>query len=767
MKRQIISLIITICIMTMLPLSSQAAADIWDGGTDILWHNSTDSEFTIRTAEQLAGLARLVNAGTDDFYGDTITLAEDINLAGSASKNPWTPIGQINPFKGTFDGGGHSISGLYIKTATEYNHGLFGYLLGGTIKNLTVSGTLDISTTTAVINIDKNAGGIVGLVESGSGSRATISGCTNNVTVSSSSTRSHIGGIVGYVEDRANIEKCTNNGDITCSSNQTAVGGIAGKIEGGTIFGCTNKGNIDGGVNIYVDQGTGGIVGFSKGDVVFCESTGNVVGRNYVGGIAGVNEGKVEDCTSRGAITGGSQLGGIVGRNEGTVLSCTKSGGSIIGNVSFDDIYDGQSNIGGIIGYNTGFGSVENCTNSSNVTGVAGIGGVIGSSYDNDTDPASTEVIGCSNSGTVVGSSFVGGVVGNSKFDVTDCFNTGNVTATGESSDVGGVVGNISTGTVKGCYNKGDVTASKKQGYAGGVAGSVSTDGKVIDCYNEGTVLAEGENSASAGVTGSTFTGGIVINCHNIGVVTNSGLSGRVAGIVVSNGTTNIVNCYNTGTLRTTSTNEDSFNSAGGIAAFNGGGKIINCYNTGSISLAVDGLIGGVVAINRSGYVNITPSELKEVYGVVENCYYMTGKGAETAVESNYFGNFVTNVGSFSSADFAITIDEYVDATPEIPSTNLHIALNAGAAIYNKTVTSATEKAYRWIGGGMPTLTSEPISGDATGDFIVGVEDLVAIAGDSYNMAVTQENEHLDINGDDKINFADLAMARNSKNFLK
>ena len=217
-----ILLVLALC-LTMLPVTAGAeepeAADGWDSSADTGWYEEGGSEFTISTAEQLAGLAQLVNRETD-FSGKTITLTADINLAG----REWTPIGtgwvdfsRRITFNGTFDGGGRTISGLYINkdvtsdTGSVYL-GLFGYVGEGTVKQLTVTGS--------VIGCDNRsgtfdyyyAGGIVGACGGG----GDIVNCMADVTVTGNSnrTRTAVGGIVG---------KKTR--DLVCSGT---VGGVVG-----------------------------------------------------------------------------------------------------------------------------------------------------------------------------------------------------------------------------------------------------------------------------------------------------------------------------------------------------------------------------------------------------------------------------------------------------------------------------------------------------------------------------------------------------------
>ena len=120
-----------------------ATADTWDGTADTSWYNDTDTEFVLTTAEQLAGLAELVDAG-NNFFGKTVKLGANIDL----NKFPFNPIGHSSDgksFNGTFDGQGHTISNLYEQSdlnAWQYEgeyYGLFAYTNGATIKNVTVA----------------------------------------------------------------------------------------------------------------------------------------------------------------------------------------------------------------------------------------------------------------------------------------------------------------------------------------------------------------------------------------------------------------------------------------------------------------------------------------------------------------------------------------------------------------------------------------------------------------------------------------------------
>lgn len=220
--------------------------------------------YQISTADQLKLFRDIVNGagGQTQNRGAYAVLTADIDL----NNEPWTPIGpsESGSYTGTFDGGGHTISGLNVTGKFQFA-GLFGAVTGGTIKNLTVAGNVSSSSSQC------GAGGIVGYA-----SNAVIKNCSNHCSVSGS-VSSSIGGIAGYNDNNAKIIECYNVGTIkNCSDySPLAVGGIAGQ-NNGTISNCYNVGTVSNG-----DQ-VGEIVGFNFATVENCyylDGTGlNAVG---------------------------------------------------------------------------------------------------------------------------------------------------------------------------------------------------------------------------------------------------------------------------------------------------------------------------------------------------------------------------------------------------------------------------------------------------------------------------------------------------------
>ena len=245
----------------------------------------SNGSYTVTSADGLMNIAELVNGGKTDI---NITLTADIDLTGK----DWTPIGTDydNAYTGTFDGGGHTITGLTVTTNDQYA-GLFGYLgkFGkfGTVKNVVMDG----------IQITCNhrlgsAGGVAGY------SRAvTIENCSVSGSVSGTM---RAGGVVGGL----------NGGSITgCSSSATVkgtlnVGGVAGETNSGaTMAACYATGNVTIEIDPINNILGGGLVGFNaRGSVLACYATGNV--------------------TSTGSSTGNVYIGGFLGGNYTTVTAC-------------------------------------------------------------------------------------------------------------------------------------------------------------------------------------------------------------------------------------------------------------------------------------------------------------------------------------------------------------------------------------------------------------------------------------------------------------
>lgn len=277
---------------------------------DTSWYNEEDDSFVIRTADQLAGLAHLVNSGTD-FSGKTIKLENSIDLSDYAEDwndgKGWTPIGQADAiFKGHFDGNNKTISGLYINDSKLDYAGLFGCIDSGSVKNL---GLVNV-----VVKGQNHVGGIAG-----------------KLYTDGWSSETH-----GY-NDCAMIKNCFVTGTV---EGVASVGGIAGSISCSYTNDCYSSAAVTGKSSVGGIVGSAGLCGVEN-----CYSTGSVSGDKNVGGIAGnFTRGTLFTSYATGQISGSDCVGGIVGKNNflNIVREC----------VALNDSVSGTTNVGRIAGYN-------------------------------------------------------------------------------------------------------------------------------------------------------------------------------------------------------------------------------------------------------------------------------------------------------------------------------------------------------------------------------------------------------------------------------
>ena len=246
---------------------------------DLGYTIESNGSYTVTSADGLMNIAELVNGGKTDI---NITLDKNIDLTGKG----WTPIGTSfdNSYKGTFDGGGHTITGLAVTTNDQFV-GLFGYLnRAGTVKNVVMEG----------IQITSNH----------------MFGCT--------------GGVVGY--SWGTIENCSVSGSV---SGTDCVGGVVGSQKAGSIIGCSTSATVKG--THYV----GGVAGEKWGSMTACYATGNVTleiasQKNLSGGgLVGMNGGNglvacyaTGNVTSTGSSTGNVHIFGLFGDSYTTVTAC-------------------------------------------------------------------------------------------------------------------------------------------------------------------------------------------------------------------------------------------------------------------------------------------------------------------------------------------------------------------------------------------------------------------------------------------------------------
>ena len=246
---------------------------------DLGYTIESDGSYTATSADGLMNIAELVNGGKSDI---NITLDTDIDLTGK----DWTPIGTNydNSYKGTFDGGGHTITGLTVTTYDKYA-GLFGWLnSAGTVKNVVMEG----------------------------------------VQITNNHSSGFAGGVVG--NSWGTIENCSVSGSV---NGEVYVGGVVGKQTSGSMTGCSSSATVKGAVNV------GGVAGESWGSMTACYATGNVTLEIYPGkdisggGVVGFKGGNsvlacyaTGNVNSKGSSTGNVHIGGLFGYKYATAIAC-------------------------------------------------------------------------------------------------------------------------------------------------------------------------------------------------------------------------------------------------------------------------------------------------------------------------------------------------------------------------------------------------------------------------------------------------------------
>lgn len=555
--------------------------------------------------------ANIVVNNTEDFdkWGDT------------APEYSWMPIGfdGAGTFRGTFDGNGYTVSGLYINTNNDEftnDYGLFD-TVGGTVKNVkidksyfavsgnpcgvgSIAGSL---TSDAVVdNCESNAllycydttcGGIVGKSSGGVDisvadkneerelKYSTVSGCSFSgvITQANNDAMTFIGGIVGSCD--GNIDTCVNNGTINFSGNNVdSVGGIAGRMSEGTMSGCKNTGAI----NCETTDGgslaiAGGIVGkvfvsatgsekyMSRGvKLTKCENSGTVSGQMYAGGIAGELSNDhndycitVSDCVNSGAVTSKDYTGGIIGCMN--CLGDNENGDNIVIENCENKADLSKGTVGGIIAKfmsEKGNVKIKGCENSANLTSEGQHCAGIIAYWIMNSKPfdCNTVIDDCKNTGDIASPLSAGGII--SFMDMPVCLEIGD---------------NVSV-SVSNCVNDGNVTVNQVNGYIGGILGNWGMENVatvIENCTNSGTLSitdpADSMTDDDAKImTVSRIIGGIVGRVGPGLLLTTDSDKADSKNIQSEKAVLKITNSKNTGKIDVTNVNAENYkNWFGGV----------------------------------------------------------------------------------------------------------------------------------------------------------------------------------------------------------
>ena len=646
MKR---TLLILCALLAMAYSAGTQAQNVWDGtvaGSFAGGNGTAEDPYLIADGAQLARFASMVNSGQRSINGK---LTADIELndttnwtswnESTAPANSWTPIGNSSqPFTGTLDGDGHSVSGIYVNS-NEHYQGFVGYLgVNGIIQNIGVK--------ESYVKGVWSTGGVCGQND------GLMINCYNSGNVTGSY---YVGGVCGRSTGTDNeysfLTNCYNTGKVT---GHESVGGVCGlNTSHGPISNCYNIGSVTGSfkfgsvcghndhtvTNCYYLKGTTDGIGidfsgsgkvfaksaeqFASGEVAYLlgEGWGQTIGTDeypVLGGekVLQIGNGYVNELKQDG------DFYLISTADELRLFASMVNGGqtSINGRLTADILLNGTE---GWENWNESTEGLNSWTpignNSQPFTGTLdGDGHSVSGIYINSGTDYQGLVGFLGSGGTlqnvgvktsyIKGGYSVGGLCGRNNGTVTNCYNTGTVTGTGDYA--GGLCGYNNSGTVTNCYNTGSVSGNR---FVGGLCGDNS--GNVTNCYNTGTVTGTGDYVGGLCGTNSSP----VTNCYNTGSVTGTE---RVGGVCGYNYGGTVTNCYNSGSVA-------GNNYVGGVCGWNDIGSITNCYNTGSVE----------------GYSNVG-GVCGNSWGNVTNCYYQedtadkgigSGSGEATAKTADGF----------------------------------------------------------------------------------------------------------------------------------
>ena len=465
-------------------------------------------------------------------YELTANLDFDTNGNGEADEGDvywnggggWIPIGETNnPFDTIFEGGGHTISNLYLRRSP--NVGLFGVLgAGSTVSGV---GLEDASVEASGLGAAGALAGIGHGVIEDSFADGLIAGCVDQ-----------IGGLVGL--NHGSIENSRSAVDVD-SARRTSSGALGSRWRT-----CYASG--------------GGLVGENSGTIANSHSTSVVSGfTDHFGGLAGVNSGSISDSYAAGSVTGKdcsgectADVGGLVGGNE--------IGGEITNSYATGVVSGVGDNFGGLAGVNSGVVAASYATGSVNGKGFAifgNVGGLVGTNEieGNITNSYATGGV------TGQGDNF-GGLAGVNSGVVAASYATGSVSANG-FANVGGLVGvNETEGKIITSYATGGVSGQGDN--FGGLAGVNS--GVIAASYAAGNVSGNGFADVGGLVGDNQYTG-VITAVYAMGAV--SGRADRHGGLIgLNRGVVTV--CFSTGEVP---------QDGGGLIERNGDdGAVTNCY---------------------------------------------------------------------------------------------------------------------------------------------------------------------------------------------
>ena len=589
---RLLAVVVTLCVLVvMMAVPSATATSVWDGSSasaSLSGSGTAADPYLIKNADDFAYFASQSRGG-NNYSGMYVQLNDDISLDNVA-------ISPLGGFNGTFDGKGHEISGIKI-TSSSGNQGFFVSISGGTVKNLTLTGSIT-STGSAI-------GGFAGYVAS-----ATFINCVNNMNVTGSSK---VGGLCGTVNNGANVKviSCTNNGTITATNTTgySNLGGLIGEIQQAST-------SSYGTVSMLYSQNTGAIVATS---------------RNVLAGLVGQNRGAltVSNCINSGNVTGLTQIGGIVANVNNDAISLTVKNTINVGKLKTTRTTGATAHIGGILGYYAENAKSETFENAFYRNSDYDFNGANDGQTSNTPRGTAKNTASEWTDGTIaalLGSAFVQGAsypelanttlsgsgthddpyLISNDFDMTllSLLTKNSVNFSGEyvklTADItiddnsilplGNFQGNFDGNghTISG------INISSTASNVGFFA-SVTNNATVRNLTLSGSITSTG--SAIGGFAGYVSSASFV-NCVNNVNVTGQRITGGFCGQVSNGGTAKMTYCTNNGNITASVTSSVYSNNGGFVGQVNSGTTAIISLseNTGYVYSPVRNVVGGFVA---------------------------------------------------------------------------------------------------------------------------------------------------------------------------
>ncbi|WP_066093862.1 filamentous hemagglutinin N-terminal domain-containing protein [Xanthomonas massiliensis] len=713
---------------------------------------STASPWQVADIYGLQGMA-------GQWMSSNFTLANDIDASSTATWNDglgFDPIGSSQSgFAGTFDGAGHTITGLTIDRFT-YNIGLFGTIEStASVGNLTLAnvditgsqstgalagfsaGTIDNVQVSGTVSGQNQTGGLVGSIfgqnvttTDASGTVTTLA--TGNVSNSSSTADvtggQYTGGLVG-INIGGNLSHVSASGNVAGYQN---LGGLVGLNQGSNFTTTT------------YDPGTGAVTQVAdthQGNITDAQASGDVssidgVLASRVGGLVGANtDGNLDSVSASGHVTSTSDLtGGLIGYSEGRGRVTTKkyntssgaltdmtveASGIISHATATGDVSSSAYSVGGLVGYFNG-GFITDSHASGAVAGNKSVGGLVGEGHGNASYGATTQTTIYAPTGVTTQT-----VTQDTSYDIANSDASGNVTAWGTADasqgqaangeNAGGLVGDAGYLVITGSHASGDVS------------GGTAVGGLVGHLYGASYT----HNYAS---TGSTFYAAALVDAsYATGTVTANGHNGQsvAGGLVGGMDSGNITASYATGAvtaLKDTTEQDDYIAAAGGLVGMVVGENTTTTYSgTSTIQTTAGGSITGSYATGTATATGDTTDGHTLVLA--------GGLVADLGPSTTLSGSFAT--GAVSSAGIAGGLVGYGLSQPDTTTTNNSSTdSSSGATVIKDSYASGAVSGGLTAGGLVGYNGAQIVDSYATGAVSaaasgVTVGGLVGINGDS------------------------------------